>query len=165
MLKDQRKKEYECLVDDADYEYLSKFKWGLHRQSKSGHLYARRYEDEITETGFIRHWFFMHNEIMQNKNLYVDHKNRNGLDNRRENLRVVTQSENILNSRPFKKMSDLPRGVTRQYHKERLLGYKAQIRVAGHCYYLGFYNNVTLACLAYLNKAKELCVYNHDYGF
>lgn len=159
ILKDREKKEYECFVDDADFEYLKDFKWSLHKQKRSGHMYARRCEDK---DGKIK-WIFMHNEIMQHeKGLYVDHVNRNGLDNTRKNLRVVTQSENILNSKPYSKMSDLPRGVTRVFYKGELKGFKTQIRIDGKGYHLGFFKNVTLAYLAYLKKARELNIYNFN---
>lgn len=156
ILKDRQKREYECLVDDADYDRLKNFKWGLHKQKNSEHCYARRYIDGK--------WIFMHNEIMQHeKGLYVDHTNRDGLDNRRQNLRVVTQSLNILNSKPYNKMSDLPRGVTRVFYKGELKGYKTQIRFKGKGYHLGFFKDVTLAYLAYLKKARELGIYNYNF--
>lgn len=154
VLKDNLWREYECLVDDDDFERVKKFKWGLHRQ-KNGHIYVRRRLD--------RKFVFLHSEIMMpEKGKYVDHKNRNGLDNRRENLRVVTQSENILNSKHFKKKSELPRGVTRVMYKGLLKGYKVQLRYLGICYYLGFYTSMTLAFAAYLKKVKEFGIYNYD---
>jgi len=41
----------------------------------------------------------------------IDHKNRNGLDNRRQNLHVVTDNENLYNKRLYKNNSSGTNGV------------------------------------------------------
>lgn len=160
VLLDRNKNLYACHVDDADYEYVSQFKWSLHKQSKSEHMYAKRW---IRDGENIK-WIFMHNDLqhIMSNGMYVDHKNRNGLDNRRDNLRVVSQSLNILNSKPFKKKSDLPRGVTEVKSKGLVVGFKTCLRYEGIWFYLGFFKNVTLAYLAYHKKAIELGIYNYD---
>lgn len=73
------------LVDDDIFEKYGELKWHL---SDTG--YAIRRNNGITTR--------LHRLITNcPKNLVTDHINRNKLDNRRENLRCVTQSENVLN--------------------------------------------------------------------
>ena len=74
-------KQHIALVSDEDFEWLNQFEWYWFNG------YAVRFE------GLRR--FAMHREIIiPNPGMVVDHKNQNRLDNRRENLRECTQSEN-----------------------------------------------------------------------
>ena len=78
-----------AIVDYADYERLSSFKWHLFKSR--GNFYAVRTHR--------RQNVFMHRFIMNfPPNSIVDHINRNGLDNRRSNLRIVTNRQNCWNS-------------------------------------------------------------------
>jgi hypothetical protein len=83
-----------AIVDDSDYEELSKHFWYLHQTNSTA--YAARYE----YGGGKRKLIYMHRKILPTI-MHVDHINRNTLDNRRCNLRKVTVSENNLN-RVFK---------------------------------------------------------------
>lgn len=87
--------------------------------------------------------------------LYVDHINRNRLDNRRENLRLVTPRENVYNQGPGK--GKKYKGIT--FAKNRWL---AQIVVAGKYYYLGRFKVAEDAARAYDRAAREMqgeCAY------
>lgn len=78
--------------------------------------------------------WLLHREIMEIKdneeNTFVDHINHDGLDNRRENLRVVNKSQNCQNARPRKGGKSTYKGVSRsnsnkwsayiQYSKKRM---------------------------------------------
>ena len=80
-----------ALIDDGDFELLSRFTW--HAQNIRGRWYAMRKTSRRADYRSIG----MHNEIMGA--LEIDHRNGNGLDNRRENLRRATRSQNIANSK------------------------------------------------------------------
>lgn len=75
------------LVDAGDYESLSRHRWQMM------HGYAGRKVKGAT--------VLMHREILglTDRATKVDHKNHNGLDNRRSNLRPCSHSENMRNSR------------------------------------------------------------------
>ena len=94
-----------ALVDDEDYERLSKFIW---HSAKGGHTYYAVHS--LTGGGSIQ----MHREILGLKKgdrKTGDHKDRNGLHNWRDNLRVVTKSLNRYNS---KKRTDNNSGYNRR---------------------------------------------------
>ena len=75
-----------ALVDDEDFEVLSKHKWHFDG------MYARRHDYPTGER--IR----LHRAILEPKfNEEIDHINRNKLDNRRSNLRIVDASQNRMN--------------------------------------------------------------------
>lgn len=99
---------YEAIVGDEDYEELAKHRW--HVQHKGNTSYARRDIRTGPRSTLV---VFMHGQLVSPPHGYVvDHINRNGLDNRRQNLRVCTQAENMRNraanrngSSPFKGVS------------------------------------------------------------
>ena len=92
------------LVDDEDYEQLCQCKWYITRFNKN--VYATRVatKEEI-EKGYptrIR----MHRQIMgviEYPGDEIDHKDRDGLNNQKENLRIVTSSQNKLNRAKWKR--------------------------------------------------------------
>ena len=79
----------EVLIDDEDEYIFQKYKWHI---NDSGYVVWRG--DENGEKQTIR----LHRLIAQpTKGLVVDHINRNKLDNRKVNLRCVTQAINCRN--------------------------------------------------------------------
>jgi hypothetical protein len=92
-----------ALVDDGDFESLSRFTW--HAHNNSGKWYAMRRTSRRADYRSIG----MHNEIMGA--LEIDHRNGNGLDNRKENLRLATRSQNIANSKLHRDNSSGIKGV------------------------------------------------------
>jgi len=69
--------------------------------------------------GGVRKILYLHNFIMNNivfpgrgAKSSIDHINRDGLDNRKENLRLVTQTQQNLNQKKKKRTAALPEGIT-----------------------------------------------------
>ena len=82
-----------ALVDDADFEALSKFKWHAMRSGKKWRA--------VRTVKVGSKWgrkIGMHVQIMGFPGVQVDHRNRNGLDNQRHNLRRATHQQQMANS-------------------------------------------------------------------
>lgn len=90
-------KGYFAIVDDEDFDLVNQYKWyyNLGRRCKTGRA-STRLKDKNNKFGTSH--IFMHRLIMSApKGMQVDHINGNGLDNRKSNLRICTQSENNKN--------------------------------------------------------------------
>jgi hypothetical protein len=88
------------LVDDDDFDLVSKYRWYESKAIRKGKYYTS-YAIGKDGTTKSRKTITMHRLIMGfPENLFIDHINHHGLDNRKENLRVVTASENQKNLRP-----------------------------------------------------------------
>lgn len=98
----------------------------------------------------------LHNLIIDKKpkgKLTVDHINHNGLDNRKDNLREVTLSQNNQNMRSNRNSSSQYKGVS--WHKP-LKKWRAQIKHKDEVTHLGYHTCEHQAALAYNKKALEL---------
>lgn len=85
-----------ALVDDDLFDYLSGFTWWEHT-TRGCNLHA---QTKINGVNISMHQLIL---PVPNSKLEVDHKNGNGLDNQRINLRIVTRSQNNMNR--FKQFS------------------------------------------------------------
>ena len=88
-----------ALVDDADYEWLSRWKWCAMWCSSTDSFYAVRH---IRLPNGKWTTLRMHRAILgleRGDSRQVDHENHDTLDERRENLRIVTHQENQWNQR------------------------------------------------------------------
>lgn len=86
------------------------------------------------------------------KELYVDHINGNGLDNRKSNLRLVTPSKNNRNCR---KRVSAKTSKFKGVHKNKKGLWVAQIQVNKKKLILGIYSTELEAAKAYNTKAVE----------
>lgn len=73
-----------ALIDDEDFDMVNGLHWGAVRRGKSWYAAANG-------------GLYMHRLIMPG-HARVDHINRNGLDNRRSNLRAATKAQNAINA-------------------------------------------------------------------
>lgn len=143
------------IVDDGDYENLKAL--GQWQPSQSGNTFYAIMSKHLggkTKGGYDRKTTVrMHRVIMGDipKGLVVDHINRNGLDNRRANLRIVSKNQNQWNRSVTKGRKY--KGVSKQ---ARYNGFIANITCDGVEHYLGAYETEEDAALAYNIKAKEL---------
>ena len=97
----------------------------------------------------------MHRQILNAPHfLLVDHINRNGLDNRKANLRTATYTQNSRNRQKTNKNTwSKYKGVTFDYRRKKWL---ARIVVNRKKRHLGSFNNELDAGRAYDRAAGEL---------
>jgi hypothetical protein len=131
-----------AIVDAADYDWLSSFKWAANQ--KPGGIYACRHVK--------RKNIFMHRMIMNAPvGKFVDHIDRNGLNNRRCNLRLCSFAENIRNAVGWGKTSRY-KGVAKRKKDKKWI---SSIRYNNKFHYLGYFENETDAAKAYDKMARK----------
>lgn len=140
-------------VDDEDFEYLNQWKWYAY---KMGQTYYAARKDRINKK---QRTIKMHRIIMlvSDKFLVIDHINHNGLDNRKQNLRICTQTENLRNSRKHKNCSSKYKGVS-IHNQKTLTGstvkWCAFIYINNKQKYLGVFESEIEAAKVYNEMAK-----------
>lgn len=93
-----------AIVDDDDYEGLSIHRWYAAKYGRNWYALRSGSDGKV----------YMHRHILglrKGDPLEVDHKNRESLDNRRENLRACTRQQNTRNRRGRKNTSSKHKGV------------------------------------------------------
>lgn len=132
------------LVDEVDYELVSAFSWSCFPSRNTFYGACT----QIPIRGMLAHRFIMKPPV----GLVVDHINRNGLDNRRSNLRVVTVTENNWNVPPRAGRRSEFRGVV---FEKRQGNYYAKISVDGKKVHLGTFPTEEEAARAFDFAAKQ----------
>lgn len=137
-----------ALVDQQDYYRLNYFNWTT--KGSGERCYAVRLECDSKHIKFLS----MHREIMGSpKGLQIDHRNRSRLDNRRENLRTATNSQNQYNkSKTKRKTSSIYKGVT---YVKSIGKWRAQIMVNRKNIALGEYDDEIDSAKAYDKAARK----------
>lgn len=130
------------LVDKKDEHLLSANAWRLCRGYVQRHRPAKGGE------------IMLHRMILScPKGFFVDHKNGNKLDNRRENLRLATPSQSVANTAACVDGSSNYKGVTLHRKKGK---WQAQIGFRGRSRYLGLHHTQLGAALAYDKAARKI---------
>lgn len=138
-----------AIVDDEDYDYLLDYNWRCIKNGKTHYaIFGRRINGKYSNV-------WMHRMIMDAKDRKdeVNHINHNGLDNRRENLRITTHDKVIAQSRVSNNKPTKHKGIS--YHKPTNK-WRARININGKTTYLGYYSNEIEAAQAYEKKATEI---------
>lgn len=146
-----------ALVDDDDFEWLLKYKWHIFQGPTNKTCYAQtciKKEGKWTTD-------YMHRLILKPpKGIESDHRNDNGLDNQRHNLRLCTKSQNQAN-KLLSRENCISRfiGVTRDKRRNKWM---AQIRAQPYqSKFLGYFVSETDAALAYDQAAQK---YHGDFA-
>lgn len=137
-------------VDDDDFEKLSQYKWYAAYSKTSKSYYAAR----TTTINGKRKNILMHREILgvTNPNILVDHIDHNTLDNRKQNIRLATNSLIQGNSR---KQSNNTSGLKGISFLKRTGKWYSQIMINGKKNHLGYFGNAIDAAKAYNDAARK----------
>lgn len=142
---------YFATVDAADYERLSRFRWHALVRKNRRTVYAIR--------NFVRPDGRRSSEEMQRTilrpadGLFVDHRDGDGLNNRRQNLRESTCAQNCANRRAKLATSSQYLGVS--WHKANQK-WTAHVCTGGVQQYLGSFGQEIAAAVAYDEAARRI---------
>jgi hypothetical protein len=134
-----------ALVDDADYDRVTAFKWFL---SGTGYAVGFVPVDGQFKLTYL-HRFLMDAQPGQ----LVDHINGAPLDNQRENLRIVTAQQNGQNKRVSPLSHTGLKGVGWQKDRQK---YHTRIQFQGIRHHLGYFDDPEMAALAYDYAARQV---------
>jgi hypothetical protein len=137
------------IIDEQDVEFVKTLGLSV---VKRGHL---RHVAINTKPYYKQ---YLHRVLLRIKdpNVIVDHINNNGLDNRRENLRLTNKVGNALNMRVnVNKKSGLPKGVYSGKPSGGKPRYRAIIQIDKINWHLGTFDSIEAAEHAYKKEASK----------
>lgn len=132
-------------IDDLDYPLVAAFDWMATWDGNTWYAVATSGQRKLNLPKLRMHRLIAlpldHQEI--------DHVDRNGLHNRRSNLRIATRRQNTLNRRTestsgYRGVYETPNGT-----------YQAKIKVSGRLLHLGTFADLDDAARAYDEAAKQ----------
>ena len=131
------------LIDNEDFEIASLFKWSLYT-CKGIDYAATRIDGEV---------LLLH-RLIANTPQYMetDHRNRNGLDNQKNNIRICTHQQNMMNI-PSVRGKSKYKGVSWNIRKNK---WQVYISYNSKNKFLGCFTKEREAAQAYNDKAIEL---------
>jgi hypothetical protein len=136
-----------AIVDDRDFDYFNQWKWQAAKHKKT--WYAVRKESPGHKT------VYMHREIINaSDDVQVDHRDRNGLHNWRENLRVCTLTQNNQNQGLSIRNTSGYIGVSRKKNRKKK-PWCARIKVNRQPIHLGTFADPVEAAKTYDEAAKK----------
>jgi hypothetical protein len=135
-------------LDDADWPLVSQYHWNIIKNKDHNAYYAHGYKKGIRRRDQKR--IKLHQLIMGLNGPEVDHINRDGRDNYRENLRHIIHAGNMRNIIKPRKYN-LPRGVELSSSSR----YRARIRINGKITHLGMFDTIEAASTVYEAAAAK----------
>ena len=147
-------KGYFFLIDEEDFDLIQNYKWFLRKVKNINYVIGYKKGSSRKKIKFV----YLHRILLSPipEGMEIDHKNHNGLVNRRCNISIVNKSDQIKNRRKH-------RGTSKYWGVSRHLGYcwVAKININGKQQHLGCFEDEKEAALAYNNAAIKTG--NHYY--
>lgn len=98
-----------ALVDEEDFDKVSAFKWCASLESRGTKYYAVRWDYSVKPAQKVRmHRFVLGLGAFAKDGVVVDHLNDDSLDNRKENLKLCRQDENVARIEKWRRKKNLP---------------------------------------------------------
>jgi hypothetical protein len=133
----------EVVIDIEDYDKIKDYRWRPHWDF-----------DDVFYIWSTSKPIILHRVIMgiTDKNIFVDHKNHNSLDNRKQNLRICTINENNANRKASKRNTSGYKGI---YWDKRDKRWNARVEMNHKKICLGSSKNKDEAAKIYNNNIKK----------
>lgn len=135
------------IVDDEDYERLSKFTWSQSVSKVNRGVVRRSYKH-----GLLTYTVSIANEIMYTRRVQYDHIDRNPLNNQKHNLRLATDKQNAQNRTKRRNASSKFKGVSWTPKVNRWACY---ICIDGKQVWLGYHETEDAAARRYNEMALK----------
>lgn len=136
------------LVDDEDLERVLKLKWHI---NTIGYVVSdQRKTHKGKRDGKV---VLLHRFILDFPDSQIDHKNQNRLDNRKENLRLATKAENMMNRGAPKHSKTGIKGVIWDNTRQK---YRVYAKNNGKQYHIGFFDDIEEARTAYNERIESI---------
>lgn len=143
-----------ALVDDDDFELVSRYKWYAKWDKKTKSF---RPCTAIRNTDGKQQTVLMYRLVMNAKpGEMVDHIHHDTLDSRKSELRLCTNSQNMMNTGKPSKNSSGHKGVSKTGQK-----WRARIRIDSNQIHLGYYTDINDAIAA---RAAAVNLYHKEFG-
>jgi AP2 domain len=140
--------QFQCFIDTVDYDTVKMYQWGVLKEKRKHTCYATT-NSRKPDGSPLR--ALMHRLLLPEAK-QVDHEDRNGLNNRRLNLRAATQSLNNANTRFRDGGTSKYRGVSWYTAGQKFV---ANITVDNKQKYLGQFDSEEAAAIMYNIVAKR----------
>jgi hypothetical protein len=139
-----------AIVDPDDYERIYKHKWYISKRGNTYYAVRGQWSPLLRKRLTIS----MHREVIDvPDDLYIDHINHHGWDNRKANIRPATAAGNARNARyPKINTSSKYRGV---WYNRQTKKWRATIVVNRKRKQIGYFRDEIDAAKAYDNAAKR----------
>lgn len=138
------------IVDDEDYDELMMHTINIYPDKNTNYAIVHVYCEKYKYKDIRLHRYILG---ITDPDIEVDHRDHNGLNNQRENLRVATHQENQYNRNPNKISTSSYKGVGWNKQNKKWV---ARIRDDGKSKYLGSFDDEYEAYLVYESAAEKI---------